>query len=311
MAYYLVTGGCGFIGSHLVDKLIERGDKVVVIDDLSTGKIENLPPKAELIKGDINDQKLVSEVMSRVDGCFHLAAIVSVTQSKEDWCGTHYVNLDGTIKIFNAASQVSQQTNKIIPVVYASSCAVYGDSEQLPLHENVRLQPISAYGADKAGCELHGRVATLIHEVPTIGLRLFNVYGSRQDSSSPYSGVISRFVHQAKNALPLKIFGNGQQTRDFIYVADVVQHFVYFMDKMQSTIPKNFVPGIYNVCTGTSVSLLDLVKVLEEKIHTQLPVEFYESRPGDVLHSVGNPKKAIDLGITAKTDLATGLKSLL
>ena len=221
MALYLVTGGCGFIGSHLVEDLLNRGHRVRILDDLSTGKRSNLPAGApsrqcELITGDVIDRELVERCFEGVDHCFHLAAVASVQRSNEDWSGTHRINLTGAINIFDAARR------QRVPVVYASSAAVYGDNADTPLQESAQLRPLTAYGADKLGCELHARVASLVHSVPTTGLRFFNVYGPRQCASSPYSGVISIFADRLTRAEPLVVFGDGEQTRDFIFVKDVV-----------------------------------------------------------------------------------------
>ena len=196
MALYLITGGCGFIGSHLAEDLLAQGHSVRVIDNLSTGKISNLPASrvptdCELVIGDITDKARLEQCFDGVDYCFHLAAIASVQLSNEDWAGTHQVNLTGSINVFDAARM------RQVPVVYASSAAVYGDNAESPLTESAVLRPLTAYGADKLGSELHARVASFVHSVPTTGLRFFNVYGPRQDSSSPYSGVISIFAEKS------------------------------------------------------------------------------------------------------------------
>ena len=180
MAHYLVTGGCGFIGSHLVDALIAARHRVRILDDLSSGKRGNVPAAAEVTIGDVADPAAVRDAMSGIDGCFHLAAIASVARSNVDWLGTHRVNLAGAITVLDAAR--ARRT----PVVYASSAAVYGDNPNVPLTEDAVTRPLTAYGADKLGCELHGRVAWHVHRVPNTGVRLFNVYGPRQDPNSPY-----------------------------------------------------------------------------------------------------------------------------
>ncbi len=174
---------------------------------------------ATLIEGDVADPAIVAQATAGVDGCFHLAAIASVEKGVTDWLGTHRANLTGTITVFDAIRRHGSE----IPVVYASSAAVYGDAATIPIAETEPRTPLSAYGADKYGCELHARVASHVHGIPTIGLRFFNVYGPRQDPKSPYSGVISIFCERIAAGLPIKIYGDGQQTRDFIYVADVVQ----------------------------------------------------------------------------------------
>ena len=169
MTTWLVTGGAGFIGSHLCEALLARGDAVRVLDDLSTGKRENLPPGAALIEGDVADTAAVHPALEGIAGCFHLAAIASVERGVTDWLGTHRANLTGAITVFDAARATR------IPVVYASSAAVYGDAATVPITEAAERRPLSAYGADKLGCELHARVASHVHGIPTVGLRFFNV----------------------------------------------------------------------------------------------------------------------------------------
>ena len=228
MAFWLVTGGCGFIGSHLVDALLARGDKVRVLDDLSTGRRSNLPGGVEVMVGDVADASAVARAMAGVDGCFHLAAVASVQRGNEDWLGTHRVNLTGTIAVFDAARTCNRKGP--VPVVYASSAAVYGDNPDMPLSESAATAPLSAYGADKLGCELHGRVAWQVHKVPSTGFRFFNVYGPRQDPKSPYSGVIAIFADKVAENREITVNGDGGQVRDFVYVADVVRHLVAAMD---------------------------------------------------------------------------------
>jgi len=216
MTAWLVTGGAGFIGSHLCEALLRRGAVVRVLDDLSSGKRENLPSDIELIEGDVADEAVVRSAMDGVAGCFHLAAIASVERGVSDWLHTHRANLTGAITVFDAGRATR------VPVVYASSAAVYGDVATVPIAEDAPCRPLSAYGADKLGGELHARVASRVHRIPTVGLRFFNVYGPRQDPRSPYSGVISIFCERARRAAPIDIFGDGEQTRDFVHVADVV-----------------------------------------------------------------------------------------
>ena len=181
MSTWLVTGGAGFIGSHLCEALQQRGDTVRVLDDLSTGRRSNLPDGIAFIEGDVADAAAVAAAIDGVDGCFHLAAIASVEKGVTDWLGTHRTNLTGTITLFDS---IRRQGSRI-PVVYASSAAVYGDVAAMPITEATPCRPLSAYGADKYGCELHAAVASHVHAIPTVGLRFFNVYGPRQDPKSP------------------------------------------------------------------------------------------------------------------------------
>ncbi|MEA2755953.1 MAG: UDP-glucose 4-epimerase, partial [Aliidongia sp.] len=255
MGHYLVTGGCGFIGSHLVDSLLGDGHDVVVLDDLSSGRRENLDPRALLVVGDVADRAVTADAMAGVDGCFHLAAIASVARSNEDWLGTHRTNLTGAITLFDAARKPVP-----VPVVYASSAAVYGAADDFYLSEDSPTRPLTAYGADKLGCELHARVASHVHGIATTGLRLFNVYGPRQDPHSPYSGVISIFAERLAAGRPVTIHGDGLQTRDFIYVADVVGHLRAAMDRTRAG------AAIYNVCTRHATSVLEIARILARRL---------------------------------------------
>jgi len=280
MAVYLVTGGCGFIGSHLCEALIARGDTVRVLDDLSSGDLEDVPRQASILRGSVNEPELVDSVMDNVSGCFHLAAVASVERSTRDWLGSHRTNLSGAIAVFDAARRMGH--GGPIPVVYASSAAVYGDCKQLPLDETARVQPRSAYGADKYGCELHARVASETFGVPTVGLRLFNVYGPHQDPGSPYSGVISIFCERLRRGLPIDVFGNGSQTRDFVFVTDVVNALLTSMDQMDNG------PSVFNVCTGRATSVFELAQLVGEICECQPQINFRPTRSGEITHSVGN-----------------------
>ncbi|MCP3870945.1 MAG: NAD-dependent epimerase/dehydratase family protein [Gammaproteobacteria bacterium] len=300
MANYLITGGCGFIGSHLAESLLNDGHTVRVLDDLSTGKRENLPPQCRLIVGDVADSAMVRSCMEGMDGCFHLAAVASVQESNENWIGSHRVNLTGSISVFDAA-----RLNKT-PVVYASSAAVYGDNADMPLKECSDVSPLTAYGADKLGSELHARVASLVHGVPTVGLRFFNVYGPRQNPSSPYSGVISIFVDRILRGEFLVVFGDGEQTRDFVYVGDVVRFMQTAMSRTERT------PAVFNVCTGMFVSISQLAKTVMSITGKQVSLTRQLSRKGDIRVSVGDPSHAKrQLGVTAERSLVDGLRTLI
>jgi UDP-glucose 4-epimerase len=304
MSRFLVTGGCGFIGSHLVDALLARGDSVRVLDDLSTGKRGNLPPHVEIIVGDVADAALMRECMAGMDGCFHLAAIASVQRSVEDWLGAHRANLTGAISAFDAARQA--KAGKPIPVVYASSAAVYGDNPNMPLSEEAATRPLTAYGADKLGCELHGRVAHHVHGVPNTGLRFFNVFGPRQDPASPYSGVFAIFARRIGSGQPITINGDGKQVRDFIYVGDVVRHLLASMDNHPAA------SRVFNVCTGRATNLLELAAAIGRVSNKTPDISHGAERPGDIRVSIGNPSAAIAaLHVRAETVFETGLAATL
>jgi UDP-glucose 4-epimerase len=301
---FLVTGGCGFIGSHLCEALLARGDRVRVLDDLSSGHLRNLAEGAELVRGDVADLAAVRGALEDVDGCFHLAAIASVERGAQDWLGTHRVNLTGTITLFEAIRAGAAPGR--VPVVYASSAAVYGDCELLPIPEQADKRPLSAYGADKYACELHARVATGQHGLPTTGLRFFNVYGPRQDPASPYSGVISIFCDRLRRGEPLSIFGDGRQTRDFIFVRDVVTALLHAMDRPDGH------AGVFNCCTGIATSIRDLAELLGELCGRCPELRFAELRAGEIRHSLGSPTSARSaLNLPEPIRLRAGLAELL
>ena len=299
MANYLVTGGAGFIGSHLANALLAKGHGVTVLDDLSTGHRHNLPANARLVVGDILDAPLVQRLMAEADGCFHLAAIASVQRSVEDWSGTHRVNLTGTINILDAARA------RRVPVVYASSAAIYGDQVRFPIREDAPRAPATAYGADKLGCELHAAVAGGFG-VPTAGLRFFNVYGPRQDPKSPYSGVISIFADRLSRGQPITIFGDGNQVRDFVHVSDVVRHLVEAMRVASPQAP------VFNVCTGKPTSIQALARTVRDLLGATAEIKWAPARPGDIRASLGCPRAATEaLGTAATVSIEDGLRALL
>jgi UDP-glucose 4-epimerase len=304
MAFYLVTGGCGFIGSHLTDALIGHGHSVRILDDLSTGRIENKHAAAELIKGDVADADLVAKAMRDVDACFHLAAVASVERGNNDWSGTHRTNLSGSITVFDAARRARPGTP--VPVVYASSAAVYGDNPDAPLNETSTTQPLSAYGADKLGTEQHGLVAWHVHGVPTRGLRVFNVYGPRQDPASPWSGVISIFCDRLRTGRGIVIFGDGLQCRDFVFVSDVVRALLAAMKHATAE------AMVFNVCTGTQTTIRGMATSIAETLGIMPDIYFAPARKGDIRLSYGDPSRArVTLGFEACTGLAEGLMKTL
>jgi UDP-glucose 4-epimerase len=302
MPTYLVTGGAGFIGSHLCDALVHRGDSVRVLDDLSTGSRDNLPPGVPLIEADVADPDAMRAAIEGVDGAFHLAAIASVARGVTDWLGTHRANLTGTITLFDAI----RRRGGPVPVVYASSAAVYGDCATVPIGEDAECRPLSAYGADKYACELHARVASHVHGIPTTGLRFFNVYGPRQDPGSPYSGVISIFCERVVRGVPIDVFGDGEQTRDFVFVADVVTTLLAAMDRTPADAP------VFNVCTGTPTSVLQLARTIAALAGTTLDVRHLAPRAGEIRHSTGTPHRTrAAFGLGEPVPLRIGLRKVL
>lgn len=306
MATYLVTGGCGFIGSHLAVALRAQGNRVRVLDDLSTGSTANLAPGATLLRGDVADPATVRDAMAGVDGCFHLAAIASVERGVQDWFATHRTNLSGTVAVLEAARPSGPPGGRGVPVVYASSAAVYGDHAVLPLDEDMPTRPLSAYGADKLGCEQHARVAGVVHSIPTMGLRFFNVFGPRQDPRSPYSGVISIFCDRLARGEPVEVFGDGGQTRDFICVTDVVAALLAAMRSATPTAP------VVNVCTGRPTSVRDLAGVVARLCRTSCEVRLQPARRGDIRHSRGSPVRAqAMLNLQPPIELEQGLAEVV
>jgi len=301
MKRWLVTGGCGFIGSHLVAALLARGDRVRVLDDLSTGRRHPEIEGAELLIGDVADADAVAAASAGMDGCFHLAAVASVQRCNEDWIGTHRTNLAGTVTVFDAARRAGGAG--AVPVVYASSAAVYGDAAEMPLAETVIPRPISAYGVDKLAGEMHGRIAWSIHGVPNLGLRFFNAYGPRQDARSPYSGVVAIFGERAAKGSGFDVHGDGRQVRDFVYVGDVVKHLIAGMDGLRSG------ARVLNVCTGRPTSVLDLAAAIAEIAGRPFEVRYHPPRAGDIRASIGDPRLAAEaLGFTAHTMIKDGLR---
>ena len=306
MARYLVTGGAGFIGSHLVDVLIADGHVVRVLDDLSSGRIENLPAGVELVTADVTEQSAVRRAISDVDGCFHLAAIASVERCRREWLHSHKVNLAGTITVFEEACRAQNALGRPLPVVYASSAAVYGNTSETPIPEGARKRPVSAYGVDKLGCEYHAAVASRVHKLNSVGLRFFNVYGPRQDPDSPYSGVISVFCQRVLRGAPLEIHGDGHQVRDFVYVRDAVNALRLAIDAATLT------PQIYNVCTGVETKICQLGTVIGQMQGVHLSKRYAPKRAGDLRVSMGDPRKAREmLKFTAVTSLQQGLEQTI
>lgn len=280
MSLYLVTGGCGFIGSHLVDRLLALGHAVRVLDDLSTGRRENLDDRAELQVGSATDPAAVAAALRGVDGCFHLAAIASVERGHREWLACHHVNVGALVGIFEQIAR----NDRILPVVYASSAAVYGVPQELPLRESSLVRPISAYGVDKLSCEMQAAVAGGVFSIPSFGLRLFNVFGPRQDPSSPYSGVISLFRQRALDGEVLTINGDGSQSRDFVHVLDVVDAFCRAMGTATTDAP------VANVCTGHPMTIRDIALSLVCDDAARLI--FGPARKGDIMHSYGSADTA-------------------
>jgi len=303
----LVTGGAGFIGSHLVEALLEGGVSVRVLDNFSTGKRENLSGLGsgrdfELIEGDIRDYDTVVQAVAGADAVLHEAALGSVPRSVEDPMTTQHVNADGTLNVFLAARH-----ERVRRVVYASSSAVYGDSETLPRREGCEGRPLSPYALTKRINEEHGRLFLQLYGLETIGLRYFNVYGPRQDAASPYAAVIPRFTAALLHSLTPVIYGTGEQSRDFTYVRDVVDANLLALEA-----PRDSCGSVYNVGTGAKYSVLELLATLQEALRTDSKPRHDPPRLGDVMHSSADPALAGQrLGFKARYTLREGLQESL
>lgn len=299
MTSYLITGGAGFIGSHLCETLLRNGHAVRVLDDLSSGKTSNLPQSADLVVGDIRDRSAVRAAMAGVEGCFHLAAVASVTRSVEEPALTAGVNIQGTVEVFAAALEVG------VPVVYASSAAVYGRSGEpgAPLAEDAPPQPLSPYATEKLANEHYARALGETRGLRSFGLRFFNVYGPRQDPNSPYSGVISIFMDRAAAGVTITILGDGEQTRDFVHVSDVVSFLDAAMTRACASAP------VANVATGRAVTVRHLAETIARR--SGVDIVHAPARGGDVRHSCGATRTAERLlGTKAAISLENGLETL-
>ena len=306
---YLVTGGAGFIGSHIVHTLLEQGDSVRVLDNFSAGRRENLEglrqkfngDRLEILEGDLRDAACVDKAVRGVEVIFHEAAFVSVPQSMQEPQTCFDVNISGTSRLLDAARAVGVRR-----AVLASSAAVYGDSDALPLLEDTLPQPLSPYAVSKRVKEMYAELFTTSFGVEVVALRYFNVYGPRQRPDSMYAAAVPIFARRMLDGKPVTVYGDGGQTRDLINVRDVVRANV-----VASIHPH--APGqIFNICTGVETSLLDLLDVMNELIPNVPPHQFAAPRSGDIYRSVGSPQKALHvLGFRAEVSLVDGLKETI
>ncbi len=303
----LVTGGAGFIGSHIVSALLEQGSSVRVLDNFSTGKRENLAGlndshhngKLEVLEGDMRDMGIVTEAVRGVDTIFHEAAFVSVPASMEQPQECFDINITGTSILFEAARKAGVRR-----VVIASSAAVYGDSDALPLTEETPQRPLSPYAVSKSVDEMYAALYTRSLGLEVVALRYFNVYGPRQRPDSMYAAAVPIFIRRLKDGQAVTIFGDGGQTRDLIYVGDVAHANLLAAEHPDA-------PGkIFNICTGLECSILDLVNNLQHLFPEALQPIFATARAGDIYKSLGNPVKAEKtIGFRVATSLADGLRA--
>lgn len=303
---YLVTGGAGFIGSHIVHALLEQGADVRVLDNFSTGKRENLSGltrqfnggRFEIYEGDLRDRAIIETAVRDVDVIFHKAAFVSVPESLEKPQDCFDVNVSATIGLFDAAREA-----RVKRVVVASSAAVYGESDALPLKETTPTQSLSPYAASKRTDEIYAQLYTHAFGLEVVALRYFNVFGPRQRPDSMYAAAVPIFIRRLLDGKPVTIFGDGGQTRDLINVRDVVR-----ANLVASEHPN--APGqVLNVCTGQETRLLDLLEVLYDMFSNVPDPVFAEPRSGDIYRSVGSPEfTAKTIGFRSQVSLDEGLK---
>ncbi len=305
MTRVLVTGGAGFIGSHLVDRIVEEGYDLRVIDNLYSGKLENIERhiksgKVDFVKGDIRDAPLVKKSLVDVDAVFHLAALISVPFSISNPELTFDVNLTGTLNLLNACSE-----KKVSKFVFVSSCAVFGDTKILPVNEKASTNPISPYAESKLLAERDCLSFQRRGILQSAVLRFFNVYGPRQGMNE-YSGVITRFINRAKQKQSLTIYGDGSQTRDFVNVNDIVQALIACMKNNSAN------GEIFNIGSGKPTSITELAKTILELTGQDLEIRHELARAGDIKDSYADISKAKRLlNYEPKTTLKDGLLSLL
>jgi len=303
MKKVVVTGGAGFIGSHLAEELAGRGYYVITLDDLSTGRmknIENLLKKenAEFIQGSITDLPLLGKLFQNVEYVFHQAALSSVPRSMEDPLTTNEVNIKGTLNVLMAARE-----NRVRKVVYAASSSVYGDALALPQKEDMPLNPLSPYALTKLVGEYYCNIFHQLYSLPTVCLRYFNVYGSRQDPQSQYAAAVPAFAERISQNLPPVIFGDGEQSRDFTFIQDVVQANILAA--------VNNAEGVYNIGSGESVTINQLAKAVLNLVRKDLRPIHEEPRPGDPRHTLADISKARSFGYEPKWTLEDGLRETI
>lgn len=304
-ALVLVTGGAGFIGSNLVDALLAKGYAVRILDDLSTGKRSNLPvdnARVELIEGDVADAALVAKAMRGCSAVVHLAAVASVQASVDDPVRTHQSNFIGTLNVCEAMRETGVKR-----VVFASSAAVYGNNgEGESISEDTLKSPLTPYASDKLASEYYLDFYRREHGLEPVIFRFFNIFGPRQDPSSPYSGVISIFSERAVKGLPITVFGDGEQTRDFLYVGDLVKILVQAIEVQEVE------AGAVNVGLNQATSLNQMLKALGEVVGQLPPVSYGPARSGDIRHSRADNRLLLErFTLSEPTPMSVGLARLL
>jgi len=304
MSRVIVTGGAGFIGSHLTEELVRRGYQVIILDNLSKGRMSNIEPvlkngSAEFVQGDITNLPLLRKLFSGADYVFHQAAIPSVPFSIKSPITSHNANINGTLNVLLAAKDKG-----VKKVVYASSSSVYGDSPTLPKVEDMIPNPLSPYAVTKLTGEYYCKVFQDIYGFDTVSLRYFNVYGPRQDPNSPYAAVISLFINNALAGKSPIIFGNGEQSRDFTFVKDVAEANILAAERNAT--------GIFNLGSSQRVTINRLAQLVFKLVgNSTIEPVYKDSRPGDIMHSLADISKARTFGYYPKYNLEAGLKETL
>jgi nucleoside-diphosphate-sugar epimerase len=300
----LITGGAGFIGSNIAQRLVKEGINVRIIDNFSTGKIENLSEilhDIKLIKGDIRDNVIVKEAVKNVDIIYHYAAMASVQKSIENPQLCTDINVSGTLTLLNAAIE-----HKVEKFIFASSSSVYGDDPIIPKKENMIPSPLSPYAVTKLSSEHFCRIYSKLYNLKTICFRYFNIYGPRQDPDSEYSAVIPKFIKQLINKNNPVVYGDGTQSRDFIYIDDVAEY------NLATISTDNFKHLVLNCACGISYNLIDLINVIKKELKIEINPIFKDERQGDIKHSYANIDKIIDFfNYKPKTSLEKGIIKLL
>lgn len=299
----VVTGGAGFIGSHLTEELARRGYYVIILDDFSTGKIENIElllkkEAVEFIKGSITDLPQLRELFRGVDYVFHQAALPSVPRSIENPQASHEVNVSGTLNVLLAARE-----NSIKKVLYTSSSSVYGDIPTLPKKEDMVPHPLSPYAVTKLAGEYYCQVFHQVYGLPTVCLRYFNVYGPRQDPNSQYAAVIPSFIKRALEGNPPIIFGDGEQTRDFTFVKDAVEASILAVESDAR--------GLFNIAQGERITINELARLVISIVGKNMEPVHQEPRPGDIRHSLADISRARAFGYEPRCSLKEGLRETI
>lgn len=301
MAMYVITGGAGFIGSNIAHELVRRGEGVRIVDDFSSGRRENIQDiesEIEVVQASIRDKDAVDAAMKGVDYCIHQAAIASVPRSIERPVETCDANITGTVNVFEAARE-----HGVRRVVFASSSSVYGNVSEAPVSESSPVAPISPYAITKAADEMYAKVFNELFEMDIVGLRYFNVFGPRQDPKSEYAAVIPIFIRRMMGGVRPIVHGDGLQSRDFTFVANVVDA------NIKVCMAPGHIGGVYNVACGETKSILDLVQEINAVLGTSLEPEFAEGRAGDIRLSWADIRAAQDaFGYACRTSFEEGLR---